>query len=849
MVNIPDPGGSYGGGSDDSGGGSDTQSAADRGAFGSGSRSSASDGGDGGSRDTQDAADRGAFGSGSRSSASDPDPEPSGDSSSGSSSSRNRVERNAQQSADQQQEPADPAPQGGDRRLQAAAETQAAAQQDGRRMDQEMRAGRPDVAGGDRLLTGGISPGDAGLEAAAERTPEQRARENFVERRQDVRGVARGATRGAADEAAPLGSYDKSELRFETNDDGSTTVRPTEDATRDRAREQIVAENPGVEPEDIESVERTEDGFRATIRQEPEGPTRDDLDPLTALAVPEGRVEQAAAGEDRIEQLADQGSPSAQVFEAGGTIQEASAEIGEGVETIGEQTVDSPVVPAAVGVVTRDVAAAQRTRRILDADVGGDGVSVGNQLASTAGGFAEFPGLVAGGVVQAASIPGVAEAESQRSGRASGIDAGTLASSTARGARQQASLVRDRPVEAAAILAPAAAASGRARVRSGSRSRTGRTQDNEPGVTESRSLSTRAQQGGRRVRARAEEFLADESAQSQLGGRSRSRSRSESQDTVDPAGRRQSPDLDPRVFERNRGRGPGRAEPIEPEVSGRPPRGGDRASFRQDVQRARRQPETDLRQAVEFADAAQAQSGGNVVPGAVNRVEQAQEPSLRVDDTLEASVEDVRAAAVEPELQAQQQPELQAQQEPEVDIRQTPDVDATADVRGRQDARNSGRQQSRPATPGSDVRAATSTRSDVADLAAVDTRADVSQQSRADTAERATPTDRTTTPTTTGVPDRTPGGGGGRRGFRLPFAGDFPQGGQRDFSPADPGEPFDNEFSNPVAAPDELDEVAADVLGRDEEDRRDPMDGLAALPSDPENRDKDSGGFPALEDL
>lgn len=739
------------------------------------------------------------------------------------------------------QESADPAPQGGDRRLQAAAEMQAAAQRDGQRMDQETQGGQ--------LLTGGISPADAGLEAAAERTAEQRARENFAERRQRIRTLARETTRGPADEAVPLSGYDESELRFETNDDGSTTVRPTEDAARERAREQIAAENPGVEPEDIESVERTDDGYRATIRQEPEGPTRDDLDPLTALAVPEGRVEEAAAGEDRIEQLADQGSPSAQAFEAGGTIQGVSTEIGERVETVGEQVVDTPVVPAAAGVLTLDVATAQRTRRILDAEVGGGGASVGNQLASTAGDFAEFPGIVAGGAVQAASIPGVAEAEFQRSGRTPGIDPATLASSTARGARQQAGLVRDRPVEAAAILAPGVVASGRARARSGSRSRTGRTQNNEPGVTESRSLSTRARQGSQRVRARAEEFLADESAQTQLGGRSRSRSRSEGQETVDPAGRRQSPDLDPRVFERNRGRGPGRAEPIEPDVSGRPPRGGDRASFRQDVQRARRQPETDLRQAVEFADAAPAQSGGNVVPGAVNRAEEAREPNVRVDDTLEASVEDIRAAAVQPELQAQQQPELQTQQEPEVDVRQTPDVDAAGDVRDRQDARNSGRQQSRPATPGSDVRAATSSRSDVADLAVVDTRADVSQQTRTDTAERATPTDRITVPTTIGLPDRTPGGGGGRRGFRLPFAGDFPQGGQRDFSAADAGVPFENTFENPVAAPDELDEVAADVLGRDEDDRRDPMDGLAALPSDPEDRNKSSGGFGALEDL
>jgi len=55
----------------------------------------------------------------------------------------------------------------------------------------------------------------------------------------------------------------------------------------------------------------------------------------------------------------------------------------------------------------------------------------------------------------------------------------------------------------------------------------------------------------------------------------------------------------------------------------------------------------------------------------------------------------------------------------------------------------------------------------------------------------------------------------------------------------------ENEWPNPVAAPDELDDVADDVLGRDEPNRRDPMDGLDDLPS---YGDTSSGSDP-MEDL
>jgi hypothetical protein len=678
---------------------------------------------------------------------------------------------------------------------------------------------------------------------AAERLGDERERER------------REALRTGAGAGVTLGGFATDELQFEPQDDGGATVKPTESAERERARQQIAEENPGVEPEDIDSLERTDDGYRATITREQQGPTRADLDPLTALAVPEGRVEDAAAGEERIEQLADDGSPSARVFQAGSEIQAASQDFGENVRAAGEEVVDSSLIPAAAGAVTRDPAMARRARRALDAEVafpGGDAAPVGEQVAAGAGGLAEFPGLLGGGIVQTTSIPGVAQAEQQRSGTTPGIAADTLAKSTARGARQQAALVRDRPVEAATILAPAAVSSGRARVRARSESstRTGRTEAGDPGVTEARSTGTRARQAGRRARNRVETFLADESAQAQLGARkarsqSRSRSRSESQETVDPAGRPQSPDFDPRIFERNRGRGPGRSEGVEPEVGARPARGGDRSNFRQDVQRARRQPETDLRAATDFSDVASAQRGGtNVVPGAVNRLERAQEPQVRLDDTVNPTVEDIQPAAVEPDATVQQDQRLRVEQQPELDVRQT--SDAVADAATQQAARERATGQSRATGLDSELRPASRSRADAAELAASDTRSAVAERSRATFGQesRTETTGRETSTSSTFTPPPPPNRGGrGRRNFSLPF-GDFPQGGQRDYSPADRAALFDNEFQNPVAAPFQWDDVAADVLGRDDGyGRRDPMDGLADFRTD---SDDDKDGFDPL---
>lgn len=498
---------------------------------------------------------------------------------------------------------------------------------------------------------------------------------------------------------------------------------------RAKLRSEVAAEDPRIDESDVRVRRTSSDGdLRAearveTVREE-QGPTRDDLDPLTAMAVPDGPVEDAAAGEARIEQLAEDGSPSARVFQAGSEIQAASQEFGARVKRGADSLIDGPSPGQSGGSVVGaddlpDSGSSDETR-VGDVRVGRDNATVSDQVASLAGGFAEFPGLVAGGIVQTASIPGVAAAEQQRSGTTPGIPADTLVESTARGARQQAALVRDRPVEAAGILAPAAVASGRARVRARSGSGVSRSGDSvglesqtRPGgrlKTEAGSLRERGprsdisdfrtqtqasrqarktREAGLEFREGLDRFIQDESGQAQLGGRrsqSRSRSRSESQETVDVAGRRQSPDLDPRVFERNRGRGPGRAEAIDLEVTTRPPRRSDRSSFREDVQRARQQPETDLRQVVEFADAAQQQSGSNVVPGAVTRLEEAQAPTVPIGETtLSAESESTGLGRGDITSTLAEQA-----QEPELDIDVAPDVFGDDPLSGGQTGTQSG---------------------------------------------------------------------------------------------------------------------------------------------------------------
>ena len=369
----------------------------------------------------------------------------------------------------------------------------------------------------------------------------------------------------------------------------------------------------------------------------------------------------------------------------------------------------------------------------------------------------------------------------------------------------------------------------------------------------------RAQQAGRRARNRIETFLADESAQAQLvrqkqRSKSKSRSRSESKESAEPATGSESPDFGPMVFRPEVGRQ--RLKPIEPELSGRRARGaGDRAKFRGKIQQRRQRrsqvPKKDLRQATEFSNPsqAQAQAGSNVVPRAVNRLETAQEPQVRVDDTLNPTAEDLRAPAAKSKLKSQQKTQLQVKQKQELDVQQR--LDVLEEAATQQDVLEVSPGQSREVRVGSKPVLDSRIRNDATEIAGAATQTDVIDPTRTDAVEvgrqrqRSQTSEKTTPVPTPPPPNR---GGRGRRTFSLPF-GDFPQGGQRDFSPGDRAALFDNEFTNPVAAPDELDDVAADVLGRDEEDRRDPMDGLADLPGGTENDDDNKDGFNPLEEF
>ena len=109
--------------------------------------------------------------------------------------------------------------------------------------------------------------------------------------------------------------------------------------------------------------------------------------------------------------------------------------------------------------------------------------------------------------------------------------------------------------------------------------------------------------------------------------------------------------------------------------------------------------------------------------------------------------------------------------------------------------------------------------------------------------ETATETASPTPPVTSPVTPTPPGGPGTPGTPGLPPL-DFPQGGREDGPGRGGGLLFDNEFANPVAAPDEWDDVADDVLGRNEEDRRDPMDFLDDLPGAPDNDDNKDGFDP-----
>ena len=98
---------------------------------------------------------------------------------------------------------------------------------------------------------------EAVMETGDIRTRTQAAERFRNERERERRETLRTGAGAGAGGSIPLGNFGIDDLRFERTDDG-VTVEPTESAARERAREQIAAENPGVDPEDIDSLERVD---------------------------------------------------------------------------------------------------------------------------------------------------------------------------------------------------------------------------------------------------------------------------------------------------------------------------------------------------------------------------------------------------------------------------------------------------------------------------------------------------------------------------------------------------------------------------------------------------------------
>jgi hypothetical protein len=723
-----------------------------------------------------------------------------------------RLQREAdrEEMAEMPAEGAEEPPEAGDE----AAETDTAVSDDEGRVAAERDAAMPDqpTEGGDRRL---------------QRAEQQQRREAVAEGSdvdaENIAAVEQTVGTAGADQALfEAAGTDPEQRRL--------TGRLTEERRRELARNQIVDQNENVDPGDIERLEETDGGYEAVIDR----PDRGELSPLAALSVPEGRVETAQAGEEAIERRAESGNRFAQGFEAGVSIQEAGRDVADVAEAGGDRVLDSPL-PAAASVAAPGTASqgARAAAEALDTEVGRADAAVSEQVSSTAGGFAEFPFLVGGGAVSANAATGLAVEEAADGEVDAGRAVDDFAATSGRAAGQQAALVRDRPVEAALILAPAAVSSGRARVRARSESsgRTGRTEAGDPGITESRSARTRARQAGRRARNELETLAADESAQAQLGGRqSRSQSRGESGSTTEPAGRRTSPDLDPRVFERNRGRGPGRSEGISPEIGNRPGR-GERSGFREDVQRARQLPEQDLRQATEFdpveAGGAASPSGAPGAPAgvaaseAVERLADAQQPQVQTeraaldpDAATQPSVDPDTAAEPSIDVKQATEPELEVDLQPrptQVQRAGARDEIAVSDQRLRvqNDRAQSG---ATAATPPPDVR----TRSDAKTAGAVDEAVASAADGRLDTEVSQDPSAGTRRPTDDPGRPRPPGWipdlPGASRGREFDAVGDGL------------GPLTEQTVENPVAAPGELDEVAAEALGDADDRDDDPLD-------------------------
>jgi hypothetical protein len=444
------------------------------------------------------------------------------------------------------------------------------------------------------------------------------------------------------------------------------------------------------------------DGLLSGAQQE----ARTEVSPLTRLAVSgEQQVSRARANEQAIAERAQQGNVFAGLFQAGETVQQASANAGA---TASEFLASDRVRTGAQAVAEVSPTSADNT--VLSAidlgdqvSVGAEGETVTDQLAGAGGGAAAFPGIIAGGSVSAVGASGATAGELGSGQRTVGQQAALLGDTGATaGQRQTVGLASDRPVEAAVVFgAPVAvgrggsiargarsatrdpvgslrATSGRARTRVAERTRGARTaarlraqrelgriesrgggvrgavrsaRDRLPGQGQQQSRSafergesdpsafrtgeTSGQSGSQRV----QDFLSDDRGQAQLGGRQRQRGQGDSEagfgdfGEVQPAGRRVTPEADPRIFEGGGRRGGQRSRGVDADIGSGPARAGrgERSrSFAESVRQSRR------------AQAQATGEGQSVAPvGDLNqRIEESQTPLVDRGSSLLGGQED-----------------------------------------------------------------------------------------------------------------------------------------------------------------------------------------------------------------
>lgn len=537
----------------------------------------------------------------------------------------------------------------------------------------------------------------------------------------------------------------------------------------------------------------------------------EDLSVLAEMSVPADRRSEAIAGEGRIQARAQQGETFAELSQAGVERQEFGQRRASDAEAAAELFLDSP---ARVAVDPIGAATGGRYSP-LEAEVGSESATVEEQFVSFAGGAVAFPSTIAGGTAQAAGAAGLTAQDALEGGEIE-ADFDDVKQTTATAAGQQASLVTERPVEAALIAAPVVAG--------------GRP-----------SVPRRVSSGASRARGGARQFLADESGQAQIGGRrSRSEGSSSSTRQVEPSSRRSSPDLDPRVFERNRGRGGGRrSQGIDAEIGSRPGRSGGGGEFRQNVQRFKEiegAPTRDLRASAEAPPASspgrQVGSGEGAVSasGAVDSsrqegvelLEEAQQQQVTQEDEMFAQSEEQLDVTIAEETTGTSQIQEQATQ-PDVDASKVTDIiDSSTrgqdtDIGGAGSRPSESPTRNRPGPTRSQNRERTTT--DTTPATDQTPGQETGQDRRTNVPPETTPTGRTTPTTPPGEPTTT-SRGGNRPPRRLPPMPDMPSGGESQFTPREATELFDREFENPVASPDELDDVAGDILNDIDDTRR-----------------------------